>query len=96
MQNNTTILDCNSRMINVGDIVNLFGMIGTVHFECGAYGIGFDEIDWDRIDEKIYDITGYEHSDFCRNDNFISFWELIWNFNCEDNCCNVVEIMDNM
>ena len=45
MQNNTTILDCNSRMINVGDIVNLFGMIGTVHFECGAYGIGFDEID---------------------------------------------------
>lgn len=28
--------------------------------------------------------------DFCFNDNFISFWELLWNFNCDDNC-DVVE-----
>lgn len=94
MDNATGIYDCNLKHINVGDEVSLFGMVGTVKFECGAYGIGFDKIDWELIENKILEITGCDNQPyFCYNDNFISFWELIWNFNCEDNVCIVVELV---
>lgn len=88
----TSISDCNGKSICLGDTVDLFGMVGTVCFQCGAYGIGFDEIDWELIEGNIYEITGCNNSPyFCKNDNFISFWELLWNFNCEDDYCTVVE-----
>ncbi|MBO5373752.1 MAG: hypothetical protein J6A75_13685 [Lachnospiraceae bacterium] len=88
----TNISDCNGNSICVGDTVVLFGMVGTVCFECGAYGIGFNQIDWELIEGNIYEITGCNNNpSFCYNNNFISFWELLWNFNCEENYCIVVE-----
>lgn len=91
----TGVLDMNFNKIHTGDEVSLFGMIGEVVFESGAYGIGFqDIIDWNLIESKIPEITGCNnYPRFCHNDNFISFWELLWNFNCEEDCCIVVEIL---
>lgn len=89
----TGVTDANFRMIYLGDEVSLFGMVGNVVFESGAYGISFQEcIDWDILIIKIGDRTEtYNRPQFCFNDNFISFWELLWNFNCDDGCCDVVE-----
>ena len=54
----TGVCDNEAGEMKVGDTVNLFGMIGTVVFECGAYGIGFTEtIDWDVLERKIPEIT---------------------------------------
>lgn len=91
----TGVCDGNARELCVGDKVGLFGMSGKVVFECGAYGIGFETlIDWDKIEEKIPEMTGCNNSPcFCYNDNFVSFWELLWNFNCEDDLCYVVELL---
>lgn len=95
IQDYAGVCDNEAREMKVGDTVNLFGMIGAVVFECGAYGIGFTEtIDWDVLERKIPEITGCNNSPcFCYNDNFISFWELLWNFNCEDDLCCVVELL---
>ena len=92
----TSISDCNGKTICVGDTVTLFGMVGTVKFEAGAYGIAFsNSIDWELIEGKIFQVTGCDNSpSFCYNDIFISFWELIWNFNCEDDYCSVVELVN--
>ena len=89
----TGITDAHGSILCVGDYVSLFGMEGEVIFESGAYGIGFFEcIDWDLVADKIEECTGIDNRpDFCFNDNFISFWELLWNFNCDDECCDVVE-----
>lgn len=80
------------KMLWTGDIVDFFGMIGVVTFEHGAFGIRFKEyIDWDIVKENCpYDFI---HS--CRNDNFVSLWELLWNF---DNKCPITvlgNIYDN-
>ena len=90
---NSSIYDENLNQLRIGDEVSLFGMVGEVRFECGTYGIGFSNlIDWDLIESKIPEITGCNNTPaFCHNDNFISFWELLWNFNCEENVCNVVQ-----
>lgn len=89
----TGVLDASGNRIRVGDRVELFGIVGEAVFECGAYGIAFEDvIDWDAITGKIKERTGCDNRpDFCFNDNFISFWELLWNFNCDDDCCSVVE-----
>ena len=91
----TTICDANFRQICLGDKIELFGMIGTVVFTSGAYGIGFPEaINWDTVEKNFYALTIYNNmQNFCYNDNFISFWELLGNFDCEDNVCHVVEIV---
>ena len=33
---------------------------------------------------------------FCYNDNFISLWEMMWNYNQEENSCYVVEVIGNI
>lgn len=92
---NTTIWDGTSVPLQVGMKVALFNMVGEVVFTCGAYGIKFsDSINWDFLESKILEITGCNNTPyFCHNDNFISFWELMWNFNCEDDTCDVVEMI---
>lgn len=87
------IFDQNRRELFVGDRVTLFGALqGTVAFECGAYGIAFDEtIDWRFIDDQISEMTECgNQTHFCRNDNFVSFWELLWNLNGTNNVCDAV------
>lgn len=87
----TSVFDTNGHMLYIGDTVKLFDFDGIIVFEAGAFGIGLCNIDWDFIESKIPEITGCNNTPyFCHNDNFISFWELLWNFNCEDNCCSVV------
>lgn len=54
-------------------------------------------IDWDYLDNLIAPITGCNNrSSFCRNDNFVSFWELMWNYNQEENMCSVVKVIGNI
>lgn len=90
------ICDKNYEDLEVGDKVSLFTKVGEVVFDSGAYGIYFKEgIDWNLIESKIPEVTGCNNTPyFCHHDNFISFWELMWNFNCniEDVCDVVVKI----
>ena len=90
------ICDKKYKDLELGDKVSLFGMLGEVTYDCGAYGIYFKEgINWDLIESKIPEITGCNNTPhFCHNDTFISFWELMWNFNCciEGVCSVVVKI----
>ena len=89
--------DKNGKMIWTGDIVEFLGMRGEVKFECGAFGIAFDEIDWDYMEERIPEITGCNNSlCACLNDNFISLWEIAWNFNEEENYLSTVDILGNI
>ena len=96
----TEITDKNCVDIYVGDIVKIADFqIGQVVFECGAFGIAvMPYIDWNYLDSEIAEYTGCDNRPlFCYNDNFISFWELMWNYNQEeeDNCC-VVEVIGNI
>lgn len=87
------VCDKNINELEIGDKVSLFGKTGEVVYDSGAYGIYFKEsIDWDFIESKIPEITGCDNAPhFCHNDNFVSFWELMWNFNCcIENVCEVV------
>ena len=87
------VCDKNINELEIGDKVSLFGKTGEVVYDSGAYGIYFKEgIDWDLIESKIPEITGCDNAPhFCHNDNFVSFWELMWNFNCcIENVCEVV------
>lgn len=94
----TDLSDKNDVRIFTGDIVRLLGyQIGVVSFICGSYGILMNQnIDWDYLDSEIAPITNCDNLPyFCRNDFFISFWELMWNYNQEDDMCDVVEIIGN-
>lgn len=89
-----TICDKNINELEIGDKVSLFGKIGEVNHDCGAYGIFFKEgIDWKLIESKIPEVTGCNKTPhFCYNKTFISFWELMWNFNYDvEDVCEVVE-----
>lgn len=93
----TSVTDESIREFTLGDKVTLLDKFdGTVVFECGAYGIGFEKaVDWDYIESQVTPITCCDNAPkFCYNDNFISFWELLWNFDCEGNICSVVKIKD--
>lgn len=74
--------------IALGDKVQLVtGDIGEIVFECGAYGVAFqNSIDYDKIQAAMDedDWCCGNHYSGCKNDNFISLWELHWNFNCEN------------
>lgn len=91
----TGLYDESCNKIHVGDEVKLFDWVGEVVFECGAFGIAFlNTIDWDYIEEQIPIVTGCNNRlHACQNDNFISFWEIMWNFNCEENYCEVVKVV---
>lgn len=73
--------DAECSEIRMGDIVEMFGTTYEVVYESGAFGLvrlDGDCLDWERITEEV------EYPDFCRNDNFVSLWELVWNFNCDE------------
>ena len=68
---------------------------GKVMYECGSFGIAYrDYIDWEEIEANICPITGCDNAlCACENDNFISLWEIYWNFNDEDDSVNTVEVI---
>lgn len=86
--------------ICLGDKVSLVtGDTGEITFERGAYGIVvWEGIDYEKVQSEMdrnYGCCGNKYHG-CRNDNFISLWELYWNFNCEEDClCPVERIEDN-
>lgn len=95
----TGLRDKNGKLIFKDDIVKIVDFqVGVVTYECGAFGASIiPRIDWDYLDSEIAEITGCDNMPyFCRNDNFISLWELMWNYNQEENYCEVVEVIGNI
>lgn len=95
----TGLCDKNGVKVFKGDIVKIVDFqMGCVVYECGAFGIAVNPyIDWNYLDSEIAEITGFNNSPyFCRNDNFISLWELMWNYNQEENSCDVVQVIGNI
>lgn len=95
----TKISDKNCSDLEVGDKVSLFGKVGEVVFDNGAYGIYFKEgVPWDLIKSKVLELAqdnktqGEASLHFCYSERFVSFWELMWNFNCIiEDLCDVIE-----
>lgn len=90
--------DKNSKLICENDIVDFLGHKGTVVFECGSFGIAYKTpIGWNGIEANIKPITGCDNRLYaCENDNYISLWEIYWNFNDEDDSVDTVEVIGNI
>ena len=95
----TTVKDKNGTRIFEGDVVKLFDIaIGEIVCEYGAFGISCrQQIDYDYLASEIASITGCDNTPmFCRNDNFVSLWELYWNYNQESSEISVIEVIGNV
>ena len=94
----TGLKDNNGKLIWENDIVDFLVHKGIVKYECGSFGIAYREcIDWEEIESNICHVTGCDNALYaCENDNFISLWEIYWNFNDEDDSVNTVEVIGNV
>lgn len=91
------IYDKKGKCIFEDDIVILFGHYGKVIQQCGAFGIYLPNgIDYDYLASEIAPITGSNAAPmFCRDNNFVSFWELMRNYKQTDVVCGMVEVVGN-
>ena len=95
----TACYDEDGNPLLVGQKVAFLDRQGEITFEAGAYGISFDSpIDWDEFGhamEKDMAGRGTARIMACFNDNFVSLWEIIWNFNGEDDGVPHVKIIES-
>ena len=90
---NTGFTDANGNELHVGDYVQCWGTVGKIAFSCGTFGIFFPEyVPWDALEELVRKDNGNRPS-FLYNDNFISFWEIVWNLSedTDEPCLPYVE-----
>ena len=86
--------DTEGHELHVGDYVLLCGDIGKIVFSCGAFGIFIaDEVPWDTPLRELVRKTVEIALLSCYNDNFISFWEIVWNLSedTDESCLPYVE-----
>lgn len=82
----TGLEDMNYRSIRMGDIVEMLGTRYEVVYERGAFGLVREDgemLDWDQLDNAVFEVLNDDRTYFCRNDHFVSLWELSWNFGDE-------------
>ena len=95
----TGLTDKNGTRVFEGDVVKLFDIaIGEIVYGCGTFGISCrQQIDYDYLASEIASITGCDNTPmFCRNDNFVSLWELYSNYNEENSEISVIEVIGNI
>lgn len=98
MKINSYLTANTGKYVREGDAVRFCGHEGKVIFECGTLGVAVEQgIDYDALqkfmDEHEDECCGNQFSG-CMNDNFISLWEIYWNFNCIENYLWMVEIVE--
>ena len=88
--------DKNGKAIYSGDLVNFLGIACKVVFEQGAFGLMSDtNFRYGFISENAERATGREWAGLAC-DNFISLWQIAWNFDCEESDLTVCEVIGNI
>lgn len=98
MRRTTELIDASEKLIHEGDVITFCGIKGKVIFQYGCFGVATEEeIDYLKLqkymDDNEEECCGNEYRG-CENDNFISLWELYWNFNCIENFLWIAKIVE--